>query len=79
MFRRIHAYVHGLPLARMGFVVLLLAGLVEALDRLGEIDLSPVITWLGGDPAFWIALIGIAKIVLRLVLYMLPPPQPKAQ
>lgn len=76
MFGRFHVWLHGIPWGRAGTAILVLAGLVEFLDQLSGIDITPVVRLLGYDPAVIIAAIGILKIALRVVLSMIPPPPP---
>ncbi len=75
MFRRFHAWMHRVPWGKMGTAVVALAALVEFLDQVSGIDISPVVSALGYDPAVVIAAIGITKIALRVILTFIPPPE----
>jgi hypothetical protein len=55
-------------LVRIGAVLIVLSAIVEYLDALGGIDISPLAQVLGFDPALAVASIGALKITLRLVL-----------
>lgn len=68
MFWKLHERLHRIAWARMGGVLLVLSALLEVLDKLGEIDITPIIAHFGYDPAFVLAIIGVAKIILRISL-----------
>jgi len=59
-----------LPLFRIGGVLIVLGGLLEALEALGALDISSLLP-AGCDAGLAVAIIGLVKIVLRFVIVLL--------
>jgi hypothetical protein len=70
MFRHAFSLLRASRLAQAGAILVVLGGLSEALDQIGAVDLSnlPVV---GSHSAEILATAGVAKIIIRLVMFLI--------